>query len=227
MPFALSVAAVRRALTCCIIGEPSPIRLKTEASPNLPHRKLPALKLLVMRQQAPIRPIGDEPNLDHAHRVVGDVEFLMLDVIPGEHALKLARVDDPLAAGRVLVIEVALQHPRIDFEGAVRMPREAVVRRDARHVRGDHPAEALQRTPAADGEMRMQPVDRVDSWKFVGREVLKITSGDEARRNLRLHQLDSLHNQFSRSARFKRTLVHFIIVRIVVGGNAGINPAPQ
>ena len=72
--------------------------------------------------------VGDVPDLDDAGGVIGDVEFLVFDVIAGEHALEFPFANDAFAAGGVFVIELAFEHPGVDFEGAMGMPGESVVR---------------------------------------------------------------------------------------------------
>src|SRR5207253_9166007 len=64
-------------------------------------------------------PTRRSSDLD-AHGGIGEVQFLMLDVFPGEHPLKLAGADVALAACAVFVIDRAFQHPRIDFQPADR-----------------------------------------------------------------------------------------------------------
>ena len=62
--------------------------------------------LLIMRPQPAITDVGGEPDLDHAHRLVAEIQFLVLDPIAGEHALKFARPDVALPPGGLFFTNV-------------------------------------------------------------------------------------------------------------------------
>src|SRR5512135_575773 len=97
----------------------------------------------------------------------------MLNMIAGKHALKFTRHDVAVTAGGIFVMELAFQYPGENFQAAMRMPGKTAVRCDARHVGSQHAAQAPQRAPAADGEVRRQPVNGLNRRKRVSTIMLK------------------------------------------------------
>ena len=95
----------------------------------------------------PVAGAVSSPNLDDARWRVALVQLLVLDPIAGEHALQLARADVALAASAVFVVQRAFQDPGINLQAAMRVPGEAIVRRDGGHVRGEHAAQLVEHAP--------------------------------------------------------------------------------
>ena len=77
-------------------------------------------------------------------------QALDLEGLEGRTRLGPPGVDVAASPGRILMIKRPFEHPGVNLQAAMRMPRETVARRDLRHVSGDHAAQALQGTPSAD-----------------------------------------------------------------------------
>src|SRR5688500_14707561 len=96
------------------------------------------------------------------------------------------------------------------------MPRHAITRRDAGHMSSQHPAQTLQRTPTADGKMRMQPVYRVNGGKSLRWEVLKGLWPDEIGLDegflQRKHRLTSLDNLGLGYSKYSKCLLRLRIL---------------
>ena len=70
--------------------------------------------------------VGQHPHLHEMH--VGGrarVHLGVADAAPRTHALREARVDDPVPAAAVTVLELALEHPRHDLHVGVPVGPEA------------------------------------------------------------------------------------------------------
>ena len=82
------------------------------------------IELLIARRD-PLR-IGHHPHLDEVHIFAGmRVHLRMPNARPGAHALGQTRVDDAVIAFRVLMFQLAVQHPGHDFHVPMRMGAEA------------------------------------------------------------------------------------------------------
>src|SRR5690242_6719401 len=93
------------------------------------------------------------PNLNHAHRLIGVVQFLMLNPVTGEHTLNLTRTNITLATSAILVRNCTFKYPCIYLQAPMGMPSKPAIGSYFGHVRREHPAQTLQGTPAAHCKM--------------------------------------------------------------------------